>query len=83
LNINCPQCNAPDASIVYVTELTCTICIHCDTLHITETEQYITLGMNATPGYEELSVNGKKLFSVASAMIFIYHNGESIRPNPL
>lgn len=80
LVITCPSCNTDGASLCYVAGLTCTVCIYCSTLHISETEQYITLDLTSV---EELDINRRGLFSVAAAMVFIHHNWETIRPNPL
>lgn len=83
LVITCPACNEDDASLCYVAGLTCTVCIHCGTLHISETEQYITLNTASVEGYEELSNNSRALFTVAAAMVFIHLNWDTTRPNPL
>lgn len=81
--ITCTACNAAGASLCYVAGLTCTVCIYCGTLHITETEQYITLDLINTEGFQSLTISSRALFLVAAAMVFIHQNWESVRPNPL
>jgi hypothetical protein len=83
LVVSCPSCNMDGASLCYVAGLTCTICIYCGTLHITETEQYITLDIIQTDGFQSLTNIERALFLVATSMVFIRNNWESIRPNPL
>lgn len=86
LVVTCPSCNNDGASLCYVAGLTCTTCIVCYTLHISETEQYINLSdiIETDPkGFEALSNNSRALFLVAAAMLFIHNNWETIRPNPL
>lgn len=83
ITLTCPACNTDGANLCYVAGLTCTICIYCGTLHISETEQYITLDITNIEGYQALNINSRALFTVAAAMVFIHQNWESIRPNPL
>lgn len=76
MEMTCSLCNQ-SASMVLVDKLTYTICGHCGTIHIAETDQY--LRMNLTTANKIEAAGKRELFIVAEAMEAIYRNWEDIQ----
>ncbi len=72
--IFCSMCSYP-ADMAMVDGVTYTICGNCGTIHVAETEQYVSFDATAA---STLAVVPRKLLTVALAMMVIDKNADDI-----